>query len=603
MATVMHWMRILLPLISVMLSGCQPQNVADDISAVPTQIAATVPLTAVSKTALNEPEADSGFQLQPVAQGARFMAATANPLATDAAYRILAKGGSAVDAAITAQLVLTLTEPQSSGLGGGFFMLYWDAKEQQLVSLDARETAPQAVDSALFMVNGQPQSWLSAVVGGRSVGVPATVKGLEQAHQRYGVLPWASLFTEAIELAEQGFRVSSRLAHLLAMEINPGLQRAGAAQDYFAPAGQWLQAGQLRTNAVLAASLQRIAEQGAAGFYQGELAAQMVAAVQQDADQAGTLSLADLAAYQAIWRAPLCQPYREYAVCGMAPPSSGGLAVAQILALLEPYSVASMAVNSTEFIHLYAQAARIAFADRNHYVSDPDFVAVPTQQLLSDVYLQQRQQQIPEYFDQGRVMAGKFAPNHGADNTAELPSTTQISIADAQGNVLSMTASIEMGFGSSIMVGGFLLNNQLTDFSFNPETEHGLAANRVLPNKRPRSSMAPTMVFNAQHEPILALGSPGGSRIINYVSHTVLALLDWQLPLAEAVALPRVSHRNDALVLEAEQGFEVQLAPLKARGYQVTLAPLTSGVQVIQRTAEGWVGAADPRREGTAKGG
>ncbi|MFI3246326.1 MAG: gamma-glutamyltransferase [Ferrimonas sp.] len=603
MATVMHWMRLLLALSGWLISGCEPQSVADDILTVPTKIAAAVPPTVASEGNANEPEADSGFQLQPVAQGARFMAATANPLATDAAYRILAKGGSAVDAAITAQLVLTLTEPQSSGLGGGFFMLYWDAKQQQLVSLDARETAPQAVDNALFMVNGQPQSWLSAVVGGRSVGVPATVKGLEQAHQRYGVLPWSSLFTAAIELAEQGFNVSPRLAHLLAMEINPGLQRAGAAQDYFAPAGQWLQAGQLRTNTALAISLQRIAEQGSAGFYQGELAAQIVAAVQQDADQAGALSLADLAAYQAIWRTPLCQPYREYAICGMAPPSSGGLAVAQILGLLEPYSVASMAVNSTEFIHLYVQAARIAFADRNHYVGDPDFVSVPTQQLLSDAYLQQRQQQIPAYFDRGRAAAGQFAPSHGVDNTAELPSTTQISIADAQGNVLSMTASIEMGFGSSIMVGGFLLNNQLTDFSFNPETKHGLAANSVLPNKRPRSSMAPTMVLNAQHEPILALGSPGGSRIINYVSHMLLALLDWQLPLAEAVALPRVSHRNDALVLEAGQGFEAQLAPLKARGYQVTLAPLTSGVQVIQRTAEGWVGAADPRREGTAKGG
>ncbi|WP_028117646.1 gamma-glutamyltransferase [Ferrimonas senticii] len=550
-----------------------------------------------------EPEAATGFNQRGIAFAPNYMAATANPHATAAAQKILGKGGSAVDAAIAAQMVLTLTEPQSSGIGGGFFMLYWDADKQQLVSLDARETAPQAATPDLFMVDGKPLRWIDAVVGGRAVGVPGVIAGFYEAHQRHGKLPWAALFDDAITLAEQGFSVSPRLAKLLAAEINPGLKRSGPANRYFAPQGQWLKAGDPLKNLALAKTLRMIASNGPDAFYQGELAKQMVQAVNQDPSRPGLLSEADLAGYQPLWRQPLCHPYRQYHVCGMAPPSSGGVAVAQILGLLQPFAIDKMAVNGADFIHYYAQASRIAYADRGHYLTDPDFVPVPVTQLLAPDYLAGRSAAIPKYQDGGVVAHGEFAQNHGDDATVPLPSTSHMVLADADGNLVSLTSSIEMGFGSTVMVGGFLLNNQLTDFSLNPGSAEHPAANRVEGGKRPRSSMAPTIVLDADKEPLLALGSPGGSRIINYVSQVTIGLLDWQLPLDQALALPRVSHRNDYLLLESATALEALAPQMITRGYQVKLAPLNSGVQVIKRVNNGWQGAADPRREGIAAGG
>ncbi|WP_298445654.1 gamma-glutamyltransferase [uncultured Ferrimonas sp.] len=561
--------------------------------------------TAMSAVATEEaePEAATGFALQKMASGTNTMAATANPYATKAAAKILARGGSAVDAAIAAQMMLTLTEPQSSGIGGGFFMVYWDASKQQLVSLDGRETAPMAAQPDLFMRGDKPMRFADAVVGGHSVGVPGVVAGMYAAHQRYGKLPWSTLFDDAIALAQQGFIVSPRLAALLDREFNPGLNRDGAAADYFAPEDEWLQAGDRRDNPELAATLTAIAEQGPVAFYQGKLAKQIVAAVQQDPDHPGLLTEADLAAYQPKWREPLCQPYRGKQVCGMGPPSSGAVAVGQILSLLEPFAIDKMAVNGDKFIHHYAQASRIAYADRAHYLADPDFVEVPLAQLLNQDYLAKRSAEIPVAKDAGKVSHGEFNLGHGADATAALPSTSHMVMADKEGNLLSLTASIEMGFGSTVMVGGFLLNNELTDFSRHPGKGKQLAANRVEGGKRPRSSMAPTIVLDDNGQPLLALGSPGGSRIINYVSQVTLSLLDWQLPLNQAVALPRVSHRNDYLLLEQGTELEQRKAAFELRGYKVKVAPLNSGVQVIKRTDNGWQGAADPRREGIAIGG
>ncbi|MBY5993816.1 gamma-glutamyltransferase [Ferrimonas balearica] len=551
-----------------------------------------------------EPEAPTGFVLESSVSAPHYLAATANPHATEAARATLARGGSALDAAVAAQMVLTLTEPQSSGIGGGLFLLYWDAEAQQLVSLDGRETAPARAHPELFLgPDGEPLSWLEAVVGGRSVGVPGAVAALYEGHRRYGTLPWASLMEPAITLAEQGFEVSPRLAGLLARELNPGLLRPGAARDYFYPGGQSLSAGTLLKNPALADSLKRIAAQGPEGFYRGPLAKAMVTAVANDLDRPGLLSEADLAAYRPKWRAPVCGPYRAYQVCGMGPPSSGGPAVAQILGLMSGFDVASMAPNSVEFLHLFSQASRLAYADRNHYLADNDHVSVPLEAMLAPEYLAQRRQLIPPLKDAGPAQPGDLSRPVGADATADLPSTTHLVMADREGNLLSMTSSIEMGFGSSIMVGGFLLNNQLTDFSRHPGPASAPAANRVEGGKRPRSSMAPTIVLDAKGQPLLAIGSPGGSRIISYVAQTTIAILDWQLPLERAMALPRVSHRNDYLALEADRPWGGALEAMAERGYRVKSVPLNSGVQVIMKTEKGWQGAADPRREGRAAGG
>ncbi|SHH37649.1 gamma-glutamyltransferase [Ferrimonas marina] len=551
-----------------------------------------------------EPEAATGFEARGQAQGAEYMAATANPLATRAAAEILAKGGSAVDAAIAAQMVLTLTEPQSSGIGGGLFMLLWDAKAEQVLSLDGREVAPAKASPELFLdEKGQPLSWVESVVGGRAVGVPGAVAALYEAHLGYGKLPWSSLFDEAITLAEQGFEVSPRLAGLLAREFNPGLKRPGVAHDYFAPNGQWLRAGDTLTNSALALSLKRIAAQGPKGFYQGELAQQMVTAVQQDPDRPGLLTLEDLASYRPQWRQPLCSAYRRHQVCGMAPPSSGGVAIAQILTLLEPHDLSGISPTSADFTHLFSQASRIAYADRNRYAADPDFIPVPVRQMLDRDYLKGRGSALTAARDGGTALPGQFQQQRAPDSTEELSSTTHLVMADKAGNVVSLTSSIEMGFGSTVMVGGFLLNNQLTDFARDPGPANAPLANRVEAGKRPRSSMSPTLVLNPAGEPWLAIGSPGGSRIIGYVSQALVALMDFQLSPAEALALPRISHRNDYLMLESERTDPALPKAMEAMGYEVRQGALNSGIQLLMRTEQGWVGAADPRREGTAAGG
>ena len=551
-----------------------------------------------------EPEAATGRYQQSLVEAEHYMVSAAHPLASKAGLRILQQGGSAMDAAIAVQLVLGLVEPQSSGIGGGAFILHWDQQQQQMTSFDGRETAPAAVDETLFMQGDQAMAWREANVGGKSVGVPGLFAAMQQAHQRYGVLPWAALFQDAITLAEDGFEVSHRLARQLASGWNQGLQHSEEAMAYFFPNGEALQAGQQLKNPAYAAILRQVAAEGAEVFYQGDNAKALVSAVQQAPVNPGQLSTADLVAYQVVEREPVCGAYRGYRVCGMAPPSSGGIAVLQILGILEAFELANYAPDSVEAIHLFAMASQLAFADRDHYVADSDFVKVPVAQLLAPDYLQSRSQLLTLERALQQVAPGEFGAEWSRQTTysPELAATTHFSVVDAAGNAVSLTSSIENVFGSGLMVNGYLLNNQLTDFSLNPKSDGAFVANRVEPGKRPRSSMAPVMVFDAEGQLRMVLGSPGGSRIINYVAHTLVALIDWQLDIQSAMNLPRVTHRNDFLALEKGTELEERQAALQQLGHQVRVIDLNSGLHGIVLLESGLQGGADPRREGQVLG-
>ena len=555
------------------------------------------------------PEAASGWIDKPGWQGRDFMVAAANPLAVDAGYQIIKAGGSAVDAAIAVQLVLTLVEPQSSGIGGGSLMLVWDGK--QVAAVDGRETAPAAATDQLFMKEGKPMAFYEGVVGGRSVGAPGTVRALALAHERYGKLPWATLFEPAITLAEQGFVISPRLATLLAKD--PYLAGDPDARAYFYQAdGTPKMAGTRLTNPALARVLRTLASDGPDAFYRGPLAEAMVAKVHTHPTNPGVLSAADLASYRAKLRDGLCFDYRQSEICGFPTPSSGTIALGQIFGMLESRDMAALKpvqgeqgqlAASSEAIHLYSEAARLAFADRNQYVAD--VVDVPVTGLLDKGYLAQRGHLI------GNRSMGVAQPGNppralarGRDATPELPSTSHISIVDKSGMAVAMTSSIEDGFGSRLMVNGYLLNNQLTDFSFTSVDAAGLpVANRVEPGKRPRSSMSPLLVFDkASGELEMSLGSPGGSAIINYVGKALLGTQDWGLDLQQAINLPNFGSRNGPTELEQGRTPDAVVQGLKARGHEVLLNEQTSGLQGVQRHAGGWLGAADPRREGVARG-
>lgn len=552
-----------------------------------------------------DPEAATGLTQKTGVFAHHYMVSAATPAAAQAGAEILAQGGSAADAAVAVQAMLTLTEPQSSGIGGGGFILYWDAATKQLYTIDARETAPQAATPDLFLdENGQPpQHFMAAVTGGRSVGTPGALRGLELAQQRWGKLPWEELFTATITKAEQGFVVSPRLQRLLELEMSPGLLELSPGKEYFYPDGKPLQAGTVKQNPELAHTLRLIAKGGADAFYRGELAELIAQAVQQSQLHPGRLQAADLANYQAILRAPVCVEYRVYDVCGMPPPSSGGITILQMLGMLEHFPMAELGVNSAAAIHYFTQASRLAFADRDRYIGDPAFTDVPVAEMLDRDYLKRRAALIREQ-DMGRATAGEFAAYAYADGvTPELPSTTHFSIVDGEGNIFAMTSSIEMGFGSAVMVGGFLLNNQLTDFSLVPEVDGVPVANRVEPGKRPRSSMAPVMIFNEQGQPIHALGSPGGARIINYVAQTIIALLDWDLDMQAAIDLPHVTNLNGVTALEQGTVLEGLADELQQRGHEIRIQDLNSGLHGISILPDGRLfGGADPRREGQVIG-
>ncbi len=552
------------------------------------------------------PEAATGSVSKPLVTARHFMAASANPLATKAGHDVLADGGSAVDAAIAMQIVLNLVEPQSSGIGGGAFMLTFNARTKTLSSFDGRETAPAAAQPDRFMQDAKskpvPMPFMDAVNSGKSVGTPGVLRALELAHQRHGKLPWARLFAPAIALAEQGFPISKRLHAQIAG--NKDLLAQPAARAYFYHDGQALPVGSLLKNPALAGVLRKIAQEGAQAFYQGQIATDIVAAVQSH-PRAGDLSLQDMASYRAKERAVVCGNYRIYRVCGMGPPSSGGIAVIQMLGMLEQHAVPAMQPESLKAVHYFAEAGRLAYADRDRYLADPDFITVPVRALLAPAYLHQRGALIDSRISMGTALAGDPVgqlARLGQDNAADLPSTTHMVAVDREGNAVSMTSTIEFEFGSKIFVHGFLLNNQLTDFSLTPTDANGqLVANRVEAGKRPRSSMAPMIVLK-QGELFMLAGSPGGSAIINFVAKTLIAVLDWQLDAQQAIDLPNMGSRNKDTELERGTVLEKYLPDLQRMGHRVTIMPFPSGVQAIVLERDGIKGGADGRREGNASG-
>jgi len=551
------------------------------------------------------PETASGWTPKQLAHAKRYMVAAANPLAVDAGLKMLDKGGSAVDAMIATQLVLNLVEPTSSGLGGGAYLLHYDAKARSLAAYDGRETAPAGATPALFVkAGGKPMEFLEARVGGRSVGVPGTPRLLEIAHARHGRLAWKTLFEPAIELAEKGFPVSPRLHRLIGDD--KGLAGEPAARAYFFDArGEPKAVGTIVRNPQFAVTLRAIAAQGADAFYGGDIARDIVAAVRGHANP-GTLSLDDLSSYRVRDVEPLCGAYRAWKLCGMPPSSSGGIAVLQILGMLARHDVAKIRPGSADAVHLLSEAERLAFADRARYVADDRYIDVPVKGLVDTAYVAARAQLIRPEKSMNHAAAGTPPGARVAfadDPVDEVAGTSQVSIVDGDGSAVSLTTTIESFFGSRVMVRGFLLNNELTDFNFLPVEDGAQVANSVAPGKRPRSSMAPFLVFDAATGALeMTVGSPGGSHIIGYVAKTLVATLDWNMDLQAAIDLPNFGSRNGPT--EIERGTELErLRPtLRAMGHEVVAIDLTSGLQGIRRTPSGWEGGADPRREGVARG-
>ena len=522
------------------------------------------------------------------------MVAAANPLAVEAGLDVLRRGGSAVDAAIAVQMVLGVVEPQASGLGGGGFLLHYDAASGATSVYDGRESAPAGATPTMFLDrDGKPLGFRDAVASGISVGVPGVLAMLELAHTEHGKLAWRDLFPPAIALARDGFAVPPRLA--------AWLERAPSLRDdpdiratYFNADGSPKKRGERVANPALAEAMHLIADQGVQAFYQGAIAVEMVKRVRNHV-RPGSLSLADLADYRPIKREALCGPYRIWVVCGMPPPSSGGIAILQVLGLIEPFDVWRDPPDSLRVLHLIAEASRLAFADRNRYVADPAFVAVPVTGLLSPAYIGERRLLLSP--DRSMGVVGPGVPPGYVER-----GTSHISIVDRAGNAVSFTTTIEAPFGAQIMVRGFLLNNELTDFTARPEIDGRKVANRVEPGKRPRSSMSPTLIFDRDQKLLAALGSAGGPRIIGDTLQAVIGLLDWKLSMQDAIALPRIINLNGATELEQGTALEDQADALRSLGHGVQVRPHDGGLTGVHRTPDGWEGGADPRRDGVAKG-
>ncbi|MES2320973.1 MAG: gamma-glutamyltransferase [Pseudomonadota bacterium] len=560
------------------------------------------------------PEIATGYADKAGWAAKKFMVSAANPLAAEAGYQILRKGGTAIDAAVTIQLVLTLVEPQSSGIGGGAFLMHYDGSKVQ--AYDGRETAPAAATERLFQnPDGTALSRAAGVVGGRSVGAPGVLRMLALAHKQHGKLKWRDLFAPAIALSEQGFAVSARLHGLIAHDPHIRKDPAAAAYFYDKDGKPW-PVGHVLKNPALAATLREIAAGGAEVFYTGAIARDIAAKVAGHPTNPGTLTAQDIAGYQPKLRAPVCSDYRAYTVCGMPPPSSGGIAVAQILGILENRNMAAVApvdgVPGAEAIHLFSEAARLAYADRNRYAADTDFVPLPGRGipgLIDKRYLAERAALIG---DKSMGIAQPGTPPGmdvawGTDNAIETASTSHFVVFDGKGAGLSMTTTVEDAFGSRQMVRGFILNNQLTDFSFDSVDAGGPIANRVQAGKRPRSAMSPTIVFDRKtRKLVLAVGSPGGPAIINYVAKTLVGTLDWGLNMQQAINLPNFGSRNGPTELETGRFSSQVMDALKARGHVIRQYEMTSGLHGVQRIlihgAPWWFGGADPRREGVARG-
>ena len=542
---------------------------------------------------------------QPVVSD-RWMVSAANPYAVKAGAKILAKGGTAADAMVAVQSVLGLVEPQSSGIGGGAFLIWYDAASGQITTLDGRETASRHVTPQLFQdASGEPLKFFDAVIGGKSVGVPGTPALMLSAHKRWGRLSWSSLFEPGISLAKSGFRVSPRLSMLVSRD-QKHLTQFERTAAYFYPGGNPVKVGSIMKNLRYANTLHALASDQGASFYKGEIAKDIVDTVQSATGNPGRLDLEDLAGYRVKERSAVCIAYRDLDVCGMGPPSSGGLTVGQILGMLENYDLAKMGPNSSEAWRLIGDASRLAFADRGRYMADSDFVSVPVKGLLNKKYLNKRATLLNQKkalktvspgnpsFDTARTLAD--------DESIELPSTSHISIVDQYGNALSMTTTIENAFGSRLMTdGGFLLNNEMTDFSFRPIKDGVPIAYRLEPGKRPRASMAPTIVLK-NGKPYLVIGSPGGSRIIGYVAKAIIAFVDWGMTVQGVVSMPHLINRFGTYDLEKNTKAEMMKGPLSIAGFEVKSRGLNSGLHAIAVYEDRLEGGADPRREGLAYG-
>lgn len=550
------------------------------------------------------PELATGSVMRKAVKGNTWMVASANPLASKAGEAILRAGGNAIDAMVAVQTVLGLVEPQSSGIGGGAFLVYWDNKAQALTTFDGRETAPKAATPTLFQdENGEPLQFYDAVVGGRSVGTPGTLRLMHDTHARYGNLSWRAVLAPAIELAEKGFEVSPRLAGLIEGDADRLRRYPATHQYFFDDNGNPLSVGHRLVNQAYADTLKLVA-MDIDHFYEGDIAADIVATVQNAAGNPGVLDREDLAGYRIVERTPVCAPYHQYRICGMGPPTSGGITVGQILGVLSHFPIKSLGKDNPESWRLIGDASRLAFADRGRYIADGDFVPVPTEGLLAPEYLRARAAMIPAEGAITDVAPGEPAFSHARvtpkladDESIELPSTSHFSIVDRNGNIVSITTTIENGFGSRLMTRGFLLNNELTDFSFRTHQDGYPIANRIEPGKRPRSSMSPTIVMR-DGKPYMAVGSPGGSRIIGYVAKTLVAHLDWGLDMQSAIDLPHLVNRFGIYDLEAGTDAESFKPALETMGYEVNVRDLTSGIHGIVIDGGTLEGGADPRREG-----
>lgn len=537
----------------------------------------------------------------------RHMIASASPYASEAGLEMLRKGGSAVDAAIAAQMVLTLVEPESSGIGGGAFLMIWDPAKKQVTSFDGRETAPQSATPGMFLdASGKPRPHMEAIPGGLSVGVPGDVAVLELVHKRYGRLPWATLFGPAIRLADKGFPVGRKLANEL--RDLPQMARMPDVKRYlYRPDGTPVAQGDTLKNPELVRTFRLIAKGGARAFYTGSIAQAIVDAVQHAPVNPGGMTLTDLATYTAKERPPVCGAYRSYKLCSMGPPSSGGVSVLQMLGTLERFPSQQLQPGTLSGIHLFAEASRLAFADRAQYVADPDVVRVPVSGLLDRTYLGERAALIDPAHDMGTAQAGT-PPTNRADlqfapqRTPQLPGTSHLSVVDDRGEVVSMTTTIEFVLGSEVMAKGFFLNNELTDFSFEPSHDGKPVANAPAPGKRPMSAMSPTIVFDPEGNFKIAAGSPGGPVIIDYVAQALIAMIDGNLDPQSAASLPHIANLNGATILESDTSVDEFGSELAAMGHKVVTHALESGLHIIERTKAGYIGGADPRRDGNVRG-
>ena len=541
------------------------------------------------------------------AYGSKIMVVTAHPDATRVGYEILKSGGSAADAAVAVQLVLGLVEPQASGIGGGSFALYYDAATKQVHSFDGREAAPMGAGQYLFRgEDGKPMAFIDAAVGGRAVGVPGTLKMLEMMQQKFGVKPWRDLFSPAIALAENGFMISERLAAAV-LKDEENLRFFNETLLYFFPdAATPIEAGKRRSHPLYARTLREIALNGTDAFYKGDLAERMVKEVREDRENPGLLSIEDLAGYKAIERQSVCSTYRGYLLCTAGEPASGGLQVLSALGVLSNFNLASLGPKNPESWHLISEAERLALADKNYYMGDPDFTQSPGEKLIDPAYVRERAKQVSTGAANPKIMYG--TPQGWGDTKPAAaepvypkpPGTSHIVIVDARGNMVSMTSSVQDTFGSRISVSGVLLNNQLTEFSFVPEVNGMPVANRVEGGKRPLSSAAPMIVFTPQGAPFLIIGSAGGNGMPGFVLQRIVSMIDWKEDLATAIAAPNILNRGHEI--ELEEGAAGMIEALKAKGHPVDMKGIVSGLMAISFANGTMTGAADPRREGAAMG-